>query len=378
MEAQSLLALPAVLALEVSPGETPPRLSLSRDEAAELAGLIAIDLHALLPQVNQARLALVGALFDTVELLRPGFPVWATLDELARRVPRGHLDNVVAFGSHEGHMPAQPLEPDPTYADGPMRLLPLSLLAPADLAEALGERLEVELVGRGEAGARTADWLMRTLGVKLEHVRYLSRNDLLALTCVQYEHVNLAPLWSLLEAALLTPYREEITLSSRGFELRYAEGKVFIPSPAQWLQDQTGDPAQRSHAFAGIVFELRQYAALLEAHGLPLRLQAPASVETSPGGLLEILAAVDPGFDPPTLFAHEAPGLGVVAITVAQRGHGGQPRALAHGYPLQPQALGSLVATLADHFGIPPDLHALGRIMLDEQGRLSAPVTALH
>src|SRR5579859_5308129 len=272
VEAQTLVALPVVLALELSAGDTPPRRTLTRDEAAELAALIAADLHTLVPQVDEARLALAGALFDAVELLRPGFPVWATLDELARRVPRGQFENVVAFGHHEGRMPAQPLEPDPAYADGPMRLLPLSLLAPEDVAEPLSERLEVELVGRGEASANTADWLMRTFGIRLEHARYLSRNDLLALTCVQYEHVNLAPLWQLLEAAMLTPYRPETALSARGLALRYADGTAWMQSPAQWLATQDSAMTERGHAFAGAVFELRQYAALLQAHGLPLQL----------------------------------------------------------------------------------------------------------
>lgn len=385
VEAQTLLALPVVLALEPVAGEPPAQLTLTRDEAAELAALVAADLHALVPQVDAARLALAGALFDQVELLRPGFPVWATLDELARRVPRGRLENVVAFGSHEGRMPAQPLEPSPVYAEGPMRLLPMSLLAPAEQAEALSEQLEIQLVGRGETGTLTADWLMRTLGIRLEHVRYLSRNDLLALTCVQYEHVNLAPLWALLEAALLTPYREEATMSARGLALRYAEGKVLAQSPSQWLAAQTGgrgpdENRQRAHDFAGIVFELRQYAALLDAHQLPLQLQPAAAqhAEAADGYLLETLAAVEPGYDPPALFAHEAPGLGVVAITVAQRGDGGHARALAHAYPLQPQALGPLLARLADRYGGAGELHALGRVMLDDNGRLGAPATALH
>jgi hypothetical protein len=380
VEAGPLQALSAVLALELSPGDRPQRLTLSRDEAAELAALVAEDLHQLVPDVAQARLVLAGALFDAVELLRPGFPVWATLDELARRVPRGQLENVVAFGSHEGHMPAQPLEPDPAYADGPMRLLPLSLLAPESLASELSERLEVELVGRGEAGTRTADWLMRCFGVRLEHARYLSRNDVLALTCVQYEHVNLAPLWQLLEAAMLTPYRSETTLSARGLPLRYAEGKVWAQSPAQWLRGQTGEMAERNHAFAGAVFELRQYAALLQAHGLALHLDdAPDShPEYGQGWLAETLADADTAYDAPTLFAHEAAGLGVVAITVAQRAAAGRARVLAHGYPLQPTALGALVATLADRFGTASDLHALGRVQLDESGQLSAPSVALH
>lgn len=377
MESPPLQALPAVLALELSAGEHPQRLSLQRDSAAELAALVAEDLHTLVPEVTQARLALAGAMFDAVELLRPGFPIWATLDELARRVPRGQLENVVAFGSHEGRMPAQPLEPDAAYADGPMRLLPLSLLVPENAALVLSERLEVELVGRGETGARTADWLMRHFGVRLEHARYLTRDDLLALTCVQYEHVNLAPLWQLLEAAMLTPYRTETTLSARGVAWRYGDGKAWVQSPAQWLAEQTSAKSERGHELAGILFELRQYAALLRAHGLPLQLDSTAPPDDE-GWLIDRLAAPDPAYDAPALFAHEAAGLGIVAVTVAQRGEGGRARILAHAYPLQPQALGPMLTVLAERFAATSELHALGRIYLDASGQLAAPSMPLH
>jgi hypothetical protein len=167
-------------------------------------------------------------------------------------------------------------------------------------------------------------------------------------------------------------------MSARGLALRYADGKVLAQSPAQWLARQTGDDAERMHGFAGIVFELRQYAALLDAHQLALQLQSTGTAEAGPGYLLETLAAVEPGYDPPTLFAHEAPGLGVVAITVAQRGEGGRARVLAHGYPLAPQALGPLLALLAVRHGSAGELHALGRIVLDDDGGLGAPATALH
>ena len=371
MEAQALIALPAVLALELAPGQVAAS-TLTRDQAAALAPLVAADLHALLPRIGEARLALAGALFDPVELLRPGFAVWATLEELARRVPRGHLDAVVAFGSHQDRMPAPALEPEPEHAGGALRLLPLSILAPAALADTLAAQMEVELVGRGEAGAHTADWLMRTLGVQLEHARYLTRGDLLALTCVQYEHVNLAPLWTLLEAALLTPARSETSLSARGLPWRYAAGAVHAGSPAAWLAAQAGDGAARAHAFAGLVFELRQYAALLQAHRLPLQLE---SGESGDGWLLETLAAPDPQLAAPRLIAHEAPGLGTVAVTAAQTRADGSPQLLAHGYPLAPGALGVLVAALAERYGIEPALHAQGRVVLDAAG-LSAPAAS--
>ncbi len=380
MDAHTSVALPLVLAVELVEGEILPRHTLQRDEAAALATLVADDLHTLVPKIDAARLALAGALLDSSELLRPGFPVWATLDDLARRVPRGHLENVVAFGSHDGHMPAPELEPDPALGASAMRLLPLSLLAPADMAEELSEYLEVQLIGRGEAGVQTADWLTRTLGVKLAHVRYLSRNDLLAVVCVQYEHVNLAPLWQLLEVALLTPEREETTMSARGLALRYREGRVWAQSPAQWLAQQTSDANQRAHDFAGIVFELRQYAVLLDAHHVPLQLQQTAGHDSASadGYLLEALAAADRQQPPPALFAHEARGLGVVAITAAQRDADGAMRVLAHGYPLRPSALAPLLAALADRYQVPGDLHALARVWLDEAGGLGAPANTLN
>jgi hypothetical protein len=325
------VALPIALALELSEGQAPAQRTLSRDQAAELAKLIASDLHPLLPMVDEARLAVAGTLLDTAELLRPGFPVWAALEELARRVPRGHLGNVVAFGHHEGQMPAPQLEPAAEFAEGPLRLLPMSLLAPPELATELSEAVEDQLIGRGEAGKLTADWLMRTLDMRLDHARYLSRDDVLALASAQYSSVNLAALWDLLEVALLTPGQSETTMSARGLPLQFSAGRVLAQSPARWLAAQTGEDAQRAHDFAGILFELRQYAVLLDAHRVPLHLQPGAS-----------------------------------------------GRSLAPGYPLGPQALRPPLSTLADHYATHGRIHAMGRVWLDAEGQLGAPAAPLH
>lgn len=381
MDAQSsVVALPLALALELSDGETSSQPTLSRDQTAELANLITSDLHALIPMVRAARLAVAGTLLDSVELLRPGFPVWATLEELARRVPRGHLDNVVAFGSHADQMPAPVFEPSAEFAEGPLRLMPMSLLAPAELAAELSDALEDQLIGRGEAGKHTADWLMRTLGMRLEHARYLSRDDVLAIASAQYASVNLAALWELLEAALLAPLQDETAMSARGLTLQFVGGRVLAQSPAQWLAALSGETRQRAHDFAGILFELRQYAVLLDAHRVPLHLQPGAGCANAagPGYLLEMLAKAESGYGQPELFAHEAPGLGIVAVTVAQRSAGGAARVLAHGYPLRPEALGPLLATLTDRYTTHGSVQALGRVWLDARGGLGAPDALLH
>ena len=180
-------------------------------------------------------------------------------------------------------------------------------------------------------------------------------------------------------------YREEATLSARGLGLRYADGKVWIQSPSDWAAAQAIDPTpvelgHRAHELAGIVFELRQYAALLDAHRIAQALESTQASATAaePGYLLEVFGALDPAYGEARIHAHEAPGLGVIAVTLAQRGENGRARVLANGYPLQPRALGPLVAALAERSGIPAELHALGRIVLDESGRLGAPAEPLH
>ena len=369
------VALPLLLALEIAAQAEVPRVALSRDESAALAALVADDLRALLPDITAGRLALAGALFDPAELLRPGFPVLTTLEELARRVPRGTLGHVIAFGTHDGALPAASLQPDATLAQGPLRLLPCVLLAPAEHAKAWRQTLESELAARGAAGTATADRAMRAFGTRLAHARYLTRDDLLALLCVQYEHAGLAPLWTLLEAALLTPYREESTRTARGLDCRYRDGAVLVGSPHAWLLGRHGSAAERAHEFAGLLFELRQYAALLRAHGLPLRLadDLDAAPAEAIDALIETLAPIAPQGGAVQLFAHEAPALGVVAVTAAQCPTGTEPRVLAHGYPLAPGALGMLAATLAARYDTTPDLIASGTVTLDAAGALGVP-----
>ncbi len=366
MQANDLVSLPGVLALELEPHGQPARLALERDEADQLAAFMADDLRVLLPGVEQARLAVVGAHFDSAELLRPGFPCFTTLENLAARVEGG----VVAFGSRDGHMPAAPLAPEPALAGASLRLVPWTMLASPEQAADLGPAMEKELVGRGEIGTRTADFLMRSLDMRLEHARFFSRHDLLALVCVHYEHVNLAPLWALIETALLSPEREQATVSAHGLGWRYADGQAHAQTPGAWLRAQTNHAsANREHDLAGIVFELRQYTAMLSAHHIRLAFES-GHYDAGESFLVEPLAEADASLGSPELFAHEAPGLGVMALSVAQTGADGQPRLLAHAWPLSPQ-LDAVCRHLADTWGCPVQAQRLGRVLLDADGQLT-------
>ncbi|TDR38244.1 hypothetical protein DFR29_12244 [Tahibacter aquaticus] len=379
---------PGVLALELSAGSSPNSLTLSRDQADELARHIADDLARLLPATLnragavQADLLVLGAFYDHVQLLRPGWPLWAQLAELVHhgQVLRDAGERrIVAFGSFDGAMPSAALQPESGQAPGAMLLLPWMFSADEALASALGARMENVFMASGEAGSHTADFLMRTLGVQLEHARYLTRHDLCALTCAQMEHAGFSALWQMLEFGLLYPQRDGEAETSRGRKLYFRAGRVHcaLPLYADWLaeQGQDADAAERATGYAGWLFELRQYTALLRAHGLSVIFDGNDGDDAL---LLQHLADSDAALPPPQLYAHEARGLGIVAISVAQARQQGEPRLLAHAWPLDKAALESGVSLLVQRYGAVAALNRLGRIGLDATAEALAVPGSAH
>ena len=101
---------------------------------------------------------------------------------------------------------------------------------------------------------------------------------------MQYEHAGLAPLWPLLEAALLAPAQQECLDAPPEPLVRYVDGEAHIAlfSPAAWQAryvdgpqvdgrggDDAGD-AQLARRYAQFQARQRQFAAVLGAHGVPV------------------------------------------------------------------------------------------------------------
>ena len=252
----------AALALECAPGTAAPRDALAQADAAALAGHVAVDLAAFVPDAAALELVTVGAHYDPVELLRPGWPLHRELEQLAARAPAGTAADeggrVIAFGTHTGRLPGT-LAPSPDFAGGPMRLVPVLLgVASGDtgVLARVGDRFERELLERGMAGAATALFAQEAFGLRVEHARYLTVHDLLAMTALQYEHAGLASLWPVLETALLSPAGECVLDAPPEPRVTYAGGEARITLL---------DPRDRHHQA-----RQRQFAAVLTAHAIPV------------------------------------------------------------------------------------------------------------
>jgi hypothetical protein len=264
------------LALEVAAASEAGRDALPQREAGALAALLARDLAGLDAEAATLDCITVAAHYDPVELLRPGWPLHRELEQLAARAPRGattaDAGRVIAFGSHDGRLPGA-LTPAAEFRGGPLRLLPFVLDGDAAIVARVDNTFESVLMERGMAAADTALAMQSAFGLRIEHARYLTLHDLCALTAMQYEHAGLAPLWPVIETALLSPQREAWLDAPPEPLLHYAdhEARIALFSPDGWRRRYaagTEDGARLERAFEHFEARQRQFAGVLHAHGV--------------------------------------------------------------------------------------------------------------
>jgi hypothetical protein len=191
-------------ALELSPQTRALSPCLPQAQAGELAALLARDLARWVPEVLDCDFTVLAALFDPVEILRPGFPLHAELERLTAQAPGHGAARIIALGASENALP-NTLMPLNEFAEGPFRLVPFLLRGDAELIKQVGEQLEASLLDIGMAPADTALFAQENFKSQIEHARYLTVHDLAAMMAMQYEHAGLKNAWPLIETALLAP-----------------------------------------------------------------------------------------------------------------------------------------------------------------------------
>ena len=262
-----------LLALELCPGQSLSQPALRVAEAAELGALIAADLKPWLGVHETLDLSLAAAAFDPVEVLRPAWPVHAEIARLSQLAPKSADSRLLSLGQHQGQMP-EGLAPDAAFKQGPLRWLPFVLSGGAEAIAEIQTHWEAELLERGMAGAATALYAQRAFGADIEHARYMTLHDGVAMMAMQYGHMGLEPVWPLIEQALFA-LETAIWLDAPPEPLIYLNkgiAHMALLDCHQWARLQTGlegkSAEQLETRFQHFQMRQRQMAAVLEAHGL--------------------------------------------------------------------------------------------------------------
>lgn len=265
-----------VLALELGDAVPGAQAALPQAAAGQLAARVGHDLGVLVPGARALDLVFAAAHFDPAELLRPGWPLHRRLDELRLRAPQSGPDpRIIAFGADaQGDVPL-PLRADPQLAGGQLRVLPYLFVGTAQRTAEVADEMESVLFDQGMAQAETALLAQEAFGLRIEHARYLTLHDLLAMTAMQYQHQGLEPLWAMLESALLSPSAEAWLDAPPEPLLRHADGQVRMAllAPVDWRARCAAgeqDEARLARGLAMHEARQRQFAAVLQAHGVPV------------------------------------------------------------------------------------------------------------
>lgn len=265
-----------VFALELAGGEAPGRPALPPEAAGALAMQAGRDLARLADGVPGLDLVMAAAHFDPAEILRPGWPLHQRLQELHARAPgRGEGPRVLAFGADAAGAVPMPFQADPALAGGGLRVLPFLLAGDGAALAAVATALEEKLLALGMAQPDTALAAQDGFAARVEHARYFSVHDLAAMMAMQYGNQGLAPLWNLVEAALLAPASVEWV--DQGPEpllrLEHGEARMALFDPAGWCVHYghgNGDCDRLQRVYDHFLARQRQFAAVLEAHGVPV------------------------------------------------------------------------------------------------------------
>src|SRR5699024_5627780 len=172
---------------------------------------------------DRAMLVLGGSLFEPFEVIRPGFPVWQALEELAATTlrERGFEPRILAIGAYRGRMPHTALQPPGQPPQGQFLVLPMTLICSEDDAQELRNALEAELFERAGIDPPARALLSEACGVETVHGQLLTLADLIALQHVQLDSVGLGGFWPVVEQILVDDTRAKAHTLPAELEARW-------------------------------------------------------------------------------------------------------------------------------------------------------------
>jgi hypothetical protein len=360
-------------------GEHPSRPQLlDRPAAEQMLAHLSTDLASHFPELKSCSLCMAGALFDQTQLLRPEYPVFRKLEELATaRCAGGPMQpGLLSFGAESGRMPEPELQPESQIPLGLLQTLPLVFSGPPDLVDQLSETMEHRFLEFGQLSAHSARALEANFGVAVNHARFMTLTDLNAMLNLQLEHFGFLPLWQLIDTALNTP-QEPLEVEGRGGQSFHWDGQrvtATFETFDHWAaagkgKDHASDAQMLARGYTDWTREYRQYLTTLSAHAIPFVQVLPGLEEILETSFVVEHTGLKAPRDSAWITEHSSGELGTVAVTVAVEGE------QFNYYPLLPPGLNDLHAAIREQVGSDAAVSFPGSILYDPRTRRLCPDT---
>jgi hypothetical protein len=324
-----------VAGFEVKPGPTGHR-QIERDQCEALAAALAQDLARIAPDASQAMLVVGGSLLAPNELLRPGWPPWEALGDLARPVirERGAGSQVLAIGAHKERLPDARLAGFNQSAGGQFLAIPMLLISDQDLDE-LRRDLEEKLFETGGVHPPARAALAQASALEIVHGQLLTLADLIALQHVQMDAAGLGGFWPVVEQLLLEPHQNARFDLPAGLAAAWSADPARVEIEFLSLDEFDG----QGDDYALWLRALRSLCALLDAHRVSWHVRSQLKRADDGQYLIEVLESAA---GPDRLSQIQHPDCGLVAWSKVEDGR------QSNYYPLSSQGMRALATRFAE------------------------------
>ncbi|VAW42692.1 hypothetical protein MNBD_GAMMA01-495 [hydrothermal vent metagenome] len=270
--------LQGMLAIETFlDNDSQPKLVLTQEAIKQLNQQISKELLAILPQLNDSSYAIVGGLYQSSELLQPGFPIHTQLRQYANAALKGENNrrNQLVIGANEqGNLPAG-LVLDTNAQVSPLLLLPFVIVTEHAKTK---EIFEQQLMHKGMGSIELLQQVQNTIGTKVRHINFMTILDLAAMMHNHLQMAGFESLWQLLEQAMFSQNPKTKVTTPQFNEFYLSKKIIFTPffSLVFWGTKGPGKTlADKQEKYLHYIQVQRQYIATLREHGLDVRQFVP-------------------------------------------------------------------------------------------------------
>ena len=249
-----------------------PLVILNRDDVNELNQTLVKDMLSLIPNLKTSSMTLIGALYQSNEILQPGFPIHKQLRHYinASLKASNFANNQLIIGANDGKLPQGFFAPAKKQSSA---MFYMPFLIKSEEQETI-DFFESELMHKGMGSAECLKQLQLSFGAKIRHVNLMSNLDLAAMMHNHMQMAGFSPLWNLIEQALFNeaPECKQQTEIENVFYL--SKKMIFTPffSEYFWEHHLNQDKLKYPH----YLFTQRQYVDTLTDHGLDVRQFLPS------------------------------------------------------------------------------------------------------
>jgi len=259
-------------------GNKQPQIVLEQDVIKQLNIQISKELQTILPHLDDSSYAIVGGLYQSSEILQPGFPIHSQLRQYANAALKGENNrrNQLVIGANDSELP-KGLRHNKMVQITPLLLMPFVIITDNNETKDVFEK---QLMHKGMGSVDLLQQTQNAIGVKIRHTNFMTVLDLAAMMHNHLQMAGFEPLWKILEQALFNQNPETKGTTPQHNEFYLSKKIVFSPffSYMTWCNFGPGKNLDnKQEAYLHYTQVQRQHIATLNEHGLDVRQFAPSS-----------------------------------------------------------------------------------------------------